>query len=244
MKKIIIIVLLVFIYVLIALGMEYYVGNDIYLFIGSSARFHYSDGKWTNDEGKPSYSKFQVYNTFTNKKIGTRNVKYNDGWYIRTKNQYIANNDVILFKGKGKLKILSYEETYVSDDRGVEKVLKKYNLPIKEYNGYYISIDIDNDGDNEKIYSLKNYYDGIYFERDVYYSLVYILDDGNMIELSYDKSNTQPNWSYTIPYIIDLNNDDNYEILVSKTTIDSKSSAKLKMYGLQDGKYVKLVSTE
>ncbi len=245
MKKVIIIVLIAIAYILIALGMEYYVGNDIYLFMGGNVRFHYSNGSWTNDAGKSSYTRFQVYDAFSNNKIGTYNVRYTDGWYIKTKNKYVSNNDVILYKGKGSLKIMPYEVNSKLDNVSMQSALKKYNLPTSGYNGYYIDLDIDADGENEKIYCLKNYYSGMYVERNIYYSLIYILDGDTIKEIVINKSSDQPQWSYVVSYIIDVNNDDKYEIFVGKSDIElNNSNIKIEMYGLEDNKYVKLVSTE
>ncbi len=245
MKKIILTLIIVIAYILIALSTEYYVGNDIYLFIAKNVRFHYSNGTWTNDANKDKYNKFQLYNIVDNKKIGTYDIKYNDGWYAKIRSRYSLVEGVLMFKGKGNLNILSYEEKGKLNDTEVKKVLKKYNLPTANYNGYYIEVDIDNDGKKEKVYALKNYYSGMYTEESMYYSFVFILDDGNIQQLILDKSVQQMEWTNEIGYILDVNNDNIYEILVSRSDIDIISQdASIKMYGLKDGKYVKLVGTE
>lgn len=244
MKKILIVLLIVVIYVLAALGMEYYVGDNIYLFLGGNVRFHYTKGEWTNEAGKRAYNKFQIYDAFSYKKIGTYDVKYENGWLIKAQNKYASNNNVILFKGKGNLSIAAYEVVNSTSDKKVESVLKKYKLPATDYNGYYINLDIDGDGDNEKIYCIKNFYNGMYLERTTYYSMIYVIDNDNVQELAISKSSTQPQWSYEVSYVMDVNNDNKYEILISKSNIELSNNIKIEMYGLEDGKYVKLVSTE
>lgn len=245
MKKMILIVIIVAAYVLIAFGMEYYVGNNIYLFMGKNVRFHYSNGTWTNDDNKSSYNKFQIYNIMNNKKIGTYDIKYDDGWYARSKGRYTSVEGVIMYKGKGKLNIISYEEKGKLDNGEVAKILKKFNLPTKNYNGYYIEIDVDNDGNKEKIYALKNYYSGMYFKETSYYSGIFIIKGSSIKEIVLDKSSKQLDYTNEITYIMDVDNDDMFEILISRSDIDiANKNINMKMYGLIDGEYVKLVGTE
>ena len=245
MKKIIIIVAIVLIYVLVALGMEYYVGNDIYFLAGKNVRFHYKDGEWTNENDKGTYSKFQIYNISTTKKVGKYNVMYKNGWYAKISGKYVSIDGTIMYKGKGSLNILSYDEIGKLDDNKVKTILKKFDLPVNNYNGYYINVDLDNDGTDEQLYCLKNYYNGMYFPNDVYYSLVFVIDGNETKKLILDRSTTQMEWSNEITYIIDFNNDGNYEILISRSSIDySNGNINMKMYGLSNGEYVKLVSAE
>lgn len=245
MKKIIVILLIVIAYVMIALGMEYYVGNDIYLLIGKSVRFHYSNGNWVNDVDKQSYNKFQIYNINDYKKIGTHDIKYSNGWYAKVGGKYSLVDGVLMFKGKGNLNFLPYEVNGKLNPNEVKSILSKNGLPTKNYNGYYIEVDIDNDGKKEKIYSLRNYYNGMYIDSDIYYSLIVIVDEHDVTKIILDKSVKQLGWTNEISYIVDVDNDNKYEILVGKSDIElDNDNIKLEMYGLKDGKYVKLVGTE
>ena len=85
----------------------------------------------------------------------------------------------------------------------------------------------------------------MYLKKDVYYSYIYIVNDGNIEDIILDKANEQLQYTNEVTYIMDVNNDNIYEILVSRSDIDLISTdVNMKMYGLEDGKYVKLVSTE
>lgn len=244
MKKLIIIICIITIYVLgMIIGIKLF-SNEMYLYMGNNIRWHYSDKKWENLENNIPYNNFMVYNTLENEYAGKYDIKYeNENWYIKKKNYELFDKPAIMFKGNKKLNIISYQENYDLDNSEVKALLNHLNLDMNNYTGYYIDIDLDNDDEIERIYCLTNS-EIIGINENIYYSLIYVKDGNQYIEVSLEKSNERFDTTYWISSIIDLNNDNKYELLVTKTDISQNEDKRdVIMYGLENNQYIKLIST-
>lgn len=243
MKKIIVVISIVALYILLAFVISNYVGNDTYLLMGENVRFHYHNGEWTNDENEEKYTNCQVYDKNDYSYLGKYTASYTSDWHIDM-NKSVINNDVLLFRSNKKLKLLSIKRNYELEDSEVKKALAKFKLPTDGYLGYYVSADIDNDGNIEYIYSITNVDVGMYRKASEYYTLIYMVKDNDIIEISLEKSNMYLSSVYEIGYILNVDKNSDYELIITKGGIIKETNEMYAdMYGLIDGKYVKLVGT-
>ena len=101
-----------------------------------------------------------------------------------------------------------------NDLNELKKVFKKDKLNIKDFNeANKVIVDLDNNGTNDIIYSVTLELD----ERSVY-SSVFVNLNGNIQVLCEDKDYKKT--TYSLEYIIDINNDKKYELIVSKSLND------------------------
>lgn len=241
MKKIVILISLIFIYVISMIFIINFFSDEIYLYFGN-IRWHYQNGNWENLNNGIPYNDFKVYNIAENKYVGTYNVKYeNENWYIKKDKYTNIDYPALMFKGK-KLNIASYEMKYDLNDSDVKKLLTHLNLETGNYTGYYIDFDLDNDGNKERIYCITNS-EIVGFVNNTYYSLIYIEDDNKYEEIVLKKEKEKFDTLYFINSIIDVNNDNKYELLVIQTDLNQGADeGVVSMYGLDTGKYIKLIS--
>lgn len=244
-KSIIIIILIVGIYLFLAIyGFDYI--DAIFhknIYIGDT-RWEYSNGKWIDSSSKISnglkLSNYYIYKQNTWEYVGRYDMKYNNNWYIRSKNGYAKYNfPLFAYKGSG-IKLYNFDTEYNVDKSKVNAILKKAN--ISKYSSLNLSksikFDVDNDGLDETIYVLSNVYSQN--EEPILFSIVALEDNG---EYKIIKSITKKEEEMlNIFAIIDVDGDKNLELVIAKEIFSCGNTYEL--YGLKDGKYVKLISTE
>ncbi len=194
--------------------------------IGDSTVWNYSSRHWSTLQNYKNISeinwkKFTVYED--NKKLGNYLVWKDDKWYFFTENReaVITNGGKILaYNSNHPIKIVDYKEEQItnSDKDVIDFVLSDHDLSTssKFTVSSKTTLDLDNDGEEETIYCLSNAF-ATEFVPDNAFSFV-VVKDGDNINYLYESvtNNTGTNSCKPfINYIIDVNNDKKYEIIIS-----------------------------
>lgn len=169
--------------------------------------------------------KFNVY--IDDEFLGNYNLKlYSGKWYIYDQEYNFVDygENIIAFNQDSKAKIIKYQTTdFTKEDKNdLTKILKENNI-IDSVNSIEkkINIDLDNDSANENLYIVSNVMSDD--KSNKAYSLVYVKDNEKIKflekiiepkgkELSINK--------YTLKAIIDINNDNKYEIILNSNNVD------------------------
>ena len=245
MKKYLIVILIVVMYLICVLVLPDVLTNKSYLIVGSSAKWVYQNGTWGNYTKIPTrLGRFKLYDINDGEYIGSTNLYYKNK-SITAKDKELFNNRFILaYKGSGDIKFIPYTRVYDIASNEILDVMKKVgvsdtNIPLASK----IAVDLDNDGADETIYE---FYNSLNYDTNIkkYYSIICIKDGNEYTKLVDKTSNYTFYDNYLVTAIIDFTNDGNYEIIIGESGISFDArDASYSMYGLKDGKYVKL-STE
>ena len=194
--------------------------------IGDSTVWNYSSRRWTTLENYKTLSdinwkKFTVYED--NNKLGNYLAWRDDKWYFFTedKEAVVTNGGKILaFNSNHPINVIKYNEVPTTDNDldVINYVLTDHELSTssKFTVNTKVDVDLDNDEELETIYCLSNAF-ATEFTPDNVFSFVVIKDDNNIFYLyeAVDDNTGVNSCRPFIHHIIDVNNDNNYEIIVS-----------------------------
>ncbi len=194
--------------------------------IGDSTVWNYSSKTWSTlqnykNVSEINWKKFTVYED--NKKLGNYLVWNDDKWYFFTENReaVVTNGGKILaYNSNHPIKVVDFKEEAIttSDKDVVDFVLSDHELSTssKFTVSTKTTLDLDNDGEEEEIYCLSNAF-ATDFLPDSVFSFVVVKDNDNINYLYESVSNNTGTNSCKpfIHHIIDVNNDNKYEIIVS-----------------------------
>src|SRR5574344_18419 len=214
MKKYIIIIVIISLYLIFAIfGTDIIDSiNNTYIYIGDNVRWKYSNNKWENIhvDGKFNLKNYKIYNIQTGEMVGKYNLLYDDTWYYKTGNKYSEYQDeMFAYKGNNKFKVIPYEMTEIDNRNIVKSCGITYNY--NDISAYQIDIY----DDNSYITLLKS-----------------IVTDSSI--LAKEQNN--------IYAIIDLTGDNKYEIITSTAGYSLSTDDVYNLYELNNGKYEKIIS--
>ena len=131
------------------------------------------------------------------------------------------------------IKVSPIKNSYVmtDDDKKIFKqVLPGYNLDSVYFNK--IIVDLNNDGLNEEIYIINNF--NLINIQDNIVSYVFLrTSNGNIIDVLKNESSDQSKVpAYRFCYAVDIDNDNNYEIILSEFYNESKVNYNIYKYNL------------
>ena len=244
MKKYIIIVSVVILYVLVILTGNLFIGNKTYLIINPKIRWEYKSGKWSKMEpSKKVLGKFDLYDMSTFKKSGSYDLMYDGTVKVKYKKDFEDTSNDSIYAVKGNIKFIDYKKDTVLTNSEQSQFLAGTKLKLDGIISLRkVIIDLDNDKEKETLYFVNNY-EFLEDELPTYYSGVYIYDNGNYDKIIEKSSKTGFRNFYGIFSIIDFKNDGKYEIIISDAGINrSHDSDEYYMYGLEDNKYVELIN--
>lgn len=119
------------------------------------------------------------------------------------------------------------------DDEYIEQFIYENQISNKTtYRASRIAYDFDKDGNPEYIYTISNYSLSVtdYSQK----GFIFIVKDNKIININ----NNDGNGPFTVMQILDLDNDDNYELIVNKGDIDVKSfDSCYQIYKMNEGKW-------
>ena len=228
-NKIYIIVLLIIIFLLFDIFVHLNINENV-IYIGNTTKVIVKDEKITinnkNTNLKLMKSKIYFNKEFIDGYIKSSKSKMNNGVTIydayNLNGQLLRfNDDLIAYTGKNNIKIADCNSSdFISteDDKYIADFLLSefgngISLDVPLSYDYYKKIiyDIDNDGDDEYIYSLDIIESGV---SD--YSYVFIVDDEEKILVSRKKGDIKDSNLPRVFFfnLIDFNNDNNYEIVL------------------------------
>ena len=207
-----------------------------YLIINGENFYEYKDDQITTisfSDTDFENDRFNVYNDSKNRGsfyVSKDSSEYQFIKFFRSKGSdgYIPKLPFIALTQGMELINFTKEELNDKDIEDLKKLLldKEINDFGKLFKSYKINVDLDNDKVNETIYVISNYdYVNVY---DNMFSMIYVNDDNKQYILEenyYTKDNIEDFIQLNVSYILDLNGDKNYTIVVSSsdnnTTIDN-----------------------
>jgi hypothetical protein len=226
---VLIVILIVFLGAMYLLFGKDNISKDRYsttFIIGDKTIWNYSSRSWGTLQnykniGEINWKKFTVYED--NKKLGNYLVWYDDKWYFFTdsKEAVMTNGGKILaYNSNHPIKVADFKEEVVdsSDKDIVDFVLSDHDLSTssKFTVSKKITMDLDNDEEQETIYCLSNAF-ATEFIPDTVFSYV-VVKDGTNVYYLYESTEDNKGTNSCRPFIhhiIDVNNDNKYEIIVS-----------------------------
>ena len=190
-------------------------------------------------------NKFEVYKDQEYK--GSYYIQnYDDTWYFFDDKNVSQDlyGQLFAYKSDKAIDVVNFKEEEPSLME-VNSVLNKYNIKVNSFDdlsiSQKISMDFDNDGTDEYIYSLSNYMSNtvkttifsivVYVDNDKYSDIIKFLDK-------------DVKYIYSLSNIIDVNEDKKYEIIVEHEKPYNASLNCHSMYGLKKGKYDTINSCE
>ena len=248
-KKYVVIVSILIIYMMIMLlifgGDKESVANGTYIVVGNDARWKYEDDKWDNLDTQDDIFNDTEFNVYKNQvyqgKYYLQN--YNDTWYFFDKNNqsYDLEGQLFAYSSEDEINVIEFtvEEAGLNE---LNDLLKKYNMIVSSMSelsyAQKISLDFDNDQKDEYIYSISNLMAENIKNNE--FSLVLYVDENKTSEIINNISN--PDYIYSISNIIDVNDDQKYELIIEHQKPMNVSMNCHSMYQLKKGKYELLKS--
>ena len=220
------------------------------IIIGNSGGFKKVNKRWTpinNEENLKSYSgnKFNVY--IDNSYLGKYKLLYDDKWYLFKDNNNPVNyeGNMLALSGSIKYKVFNFDMHDIEDTTYVKKALKENDLSEDSTltYSYYIDIDLNNDGKDERIYTISNKfpYEDI---GNISFSYIFMIKDEKIIYLYKNKEELDDIYSGCNPYInsfIDIDEDDKPEIIAG-CSYYSVEGTKYNLYKFNNYMFKSLVS--
>lgn len=241
-------------------------GFSIYFFIGKDSIaaqkvqttillnpdtiFEYSNKSWVrvnrNYLNDYNWKEFDVF--LDSKYKGKKLVWHDDQWYIFDKNKTAINytENFLGIKANYDINVKDFE--VITDDNldYAYELLSKYNLPSNSEltENDKVVIDIDNDGINEEIYLISNTFP-MDTEPDVIFSNVFMVKDNKKYTIleSSEKGDPFSGCLPSINSIIDVDNDNNYEILLTCSKYSAQDPINT-LYKFDKTQFNKVISNE
>lgn len=236
-----IVILLVILNSLILFFENYY--NQI-LIIGGNTIVEYRNNKLLKIKKinrinkRLNYKKYSVYNDskFEDYYINFEYGDYNNISYTLFNNsddETSITESLLAYTNDLNIKVSPIKNSYVmtNDDKKIFKqVLPGYNLDSVYFNK--IIVDLNNDGLNEEIYIINNF--NLINIQDNIVSYVFLrTSNGNIIDVLKNESSDQSKVpAYRFCYAVDIDNDNNYEIILSEFYNESKVNYNIYKYNL------------
>lgn len=187
-----------------------------------------SENKWRNMDKKIVYGskKFSVY--IDKKFKGNFDIDLiNDKWYYfnSENNEESYQGELFAHNGSRNIKLVDYNSSLITVDdlKYLNDIFDNIDISAIILNdlliGQKVTIDIDNDSKNECIYSISNFYCE-QCNKNKYFSTVFIVDNNNVtiLDKSYNENDYYEIPLYSLEYIIDIDENKNYELILSRTT--------------------------
>lgn len=192
--------------------------------IGNNSVFAYKNNNWDrlkveNDTLKEfSWQEFDIYSK--NEKLGTYSLWYDSKWYAFDKKRKAINLDdsFIGISSNYEIKVLDYQQEQFTSSNYVTQILKENNLPINSQftSNYKIDLDVDQDESLEELYLITNVFP-IDFNPEKLFAIVFMVKGDNIYYLYKDirNNNSFNGCKPFVQSILDVDNDNNYEVLIS-----------------------------
>lgn len=222
-------VLLLFILIIFFIVMFFMYGINKKKTVGSfvvnkNEMFSFSEGTWkvirtADDLKKFNWEKFNVY--ADNELLGKKMLWYddNDGWYLfdSNRNSYNYAGNLFAYNTTYDFQYLNIVSSDIDTLSYAKTLMKKNNVNVNTSytNANLYEVDFDNDGVQEKFYTITNAFD-IDNNPSKYFSFVFMVKNEKIYVL-YNAVAKFSTYDGCIPYINaigDFDNDKNREILI------------------------------
>lgn len=248
--KIILIVLTVYLAIMLIIFLPEYFRNkkdNIYILSGNFVKIKYEKGAWSRITDTSDYKlkEFSVYES--SQYIGQYKLLFSNRFYLYDLDGKTVDYNGVLFAYRGSLGLKVYDvvnklELDDDDKYNLKKVLSMIDINYTEELNLFqkADLDIDNDGDLEKVYCINNYY--IDNPSDKVFSLIYVSDNDKIKILEkkiIDSSEIYDEESYEIHKILDIKEDNKMELLYTKNYYSQPEKECAVLHNLF-GKYKKI----
>lgn len=241
-KWVVLVLIVIILYVLFAIffGKKETVSSNNYLLIGNSLIWHEKNGKMyqeTKVSNDLLQQKFVVFDGIN--RVNVDNLKYSDQqWYFFDTNykQLAANNYRVAYSGNLKIRLANYSLEFYddNDDQYIEEVAEPESA--EQFDRYRktlnkVNFDFDGDGSIETLYTITStILDVVNYS---FHSYMFLVDDDNVIS----QVQTTGSNPLLIEEVLDLDNDDKFEIVVSKGILDNPTlDACYQIYKIDENK--------
>lgn len=241
-KRKIFIVVILLVIVLVGVGLVikniFFQSSHNYLFIKDTMLWEQNGDKWkqlneTNDDiFKQKYTLYDGVNSTKDVKLQ----KEENGWYYFSNNyKQIKPTNLRGLSNIGSIKFANYKQNFATqnDTEYITEALSQINVNMID--GYYtskVTLDFDNDGNEESVYITSNY--SFDFVNYKIYTVVYQVINGKVTQII-DKAQDLP---YNFFEILDIDNDGKYEMILTYGVQNQPTlSSCYKMYKLNSGKW-------
>ena len=249
-KKYIILVSILFVYLAFMLCFWYLQeqkkGKEYYLIISPNTIIKHEEGKFKQvaNESVVENEIFQVY--ISQEKLGNyyiRNFK-NNWYYIEENNVNHRIHDAFFATNNPEITLLKFQKEELNDEdhEKISIMLSELDIKTNRENtfGEKIIVDLDSDNIQEIIYAVNYKYAKDDEEAEI--NLVILNKNGNLSVI--DKKNMDKNvpvfdCTKKVDTLIDINNDQKYEIITSCMYFDRIGTCH-DLYQLKKGKYEKI----
>lgn len=256
MKKKIAMIITIFLVVVCLLVCLLYIpyikNNSIYVIIENNAIWRNTNGKWSNVNSRElkrmSFDKFYFFDR--NNYLGESYLNYIDYIEVYDKNyqKVVLGDGALLIKSPIPLKntkiINYYEDITESESEYIDDILSKYSLKMEDdIEVIKYIVDLNKDGEEDILYNISNFYSDE--EEDQAFSIIFAVigEKTEIIDsVIVDKSEELSVYSTNLRYVIDIDSDDNYEIMVLKSIFGGENDCyDMYKYDYNLGKFIKLI---
>ncbi len=248
--KVVITVLILYLCLMLIIFLPGYIRNrkdNLYIISGNFVKIKYEQGKWDNVTDSKDYrlKKFKLYED--NKYKGIYKIIYNNQFHLYDEKGKVVDYSGRLFGYRGSIPLniidSTINENYIDISEQDQTIIKKAlsEKKVESYNDFNlfqkISIDVDDDGTKENIYSVSNYFASEV--KDKAFSIIFIEKNNELTfiqdkVISSDKIYFEP--YYEIQMIIDIKNNNKYEVLITKNYFSQPEKECALLYNLYDKK--------
>lgn len=246
-KSIVIIISLLVIYLIImlVLFLPSYLRkmNDKLYIITNDYSIKYEKGNWKYFDSSSDYKKkFDIY--VDNSYLGNYNAVFNNRFFL-----YNDDLEPVRYGGKlfGYNGTISLDYYYIEELEKTENDISVINRALESLGVYdineinlfqKISIDIDNDQNNETVYCINNYY--TYDGKDKF-SIIFVDNDGKIDIIEKVITTEDMIYSatiYGIDSVMDVKQDKSYELIITKNYYSDPDSECVVIYNLTNKKVI------
>lgn len=233
--------------------LPYIDSNSTYVIVENNTIWKNNNGIWSNSNLRNlKRISFEEFYSFSSEGyIGKTYLDYDNELKIYNSNfeEISLTNGILSVKTNTLLKNTTtakfYDEIDDADYPYIEEVLNKYSI---NYDSYMTSlkytIDLNNDGEEDTIYSISNFYTEE--DKAQAFSIIFSVINSNIEIIDYvivdEKEELKTKASY-LRYIADVDYDNNYEFIILKTSYgDVKNDCYIMYkYHSDSNKYIKLI---
>lgn len=246
---ILIIISLVFSFIYI----PYVNNNSTYVVVEDNTVWKKTGDKWTTSNirnlKRLSFDEFYSFNT--REYMGKTYLNYTDELEVYDNNfeKISLTNGLLSVKSKNGLKNKKtakyFDDIDESDHSYIDEVLEKYSITDEgTMTALRYTIDLNNDGNEDIIYSISNFYNDE--EKAQAFSIIFSVIDDNIEIINskiVDASEELKEKALYLRYIADVDSDDNYELIILETAFGDIENDCNEMYKYNNSsnKFVKLI---
>lgn len=221
------------------------------LIIGNDTIWQLKEKSWYNianvaDKEELNWEEFTVF--VDNKKIGKYSMVYDNKWYLfdKDRNAYPYSGSLIAYSANYEMKVKEFSKEQISDYTKVNEVLTENNLSTNSELtvSNYIKVDFDSDGKEEEFYMVSNAFPKE-SNPNYIFSIVFMEKDDIIYPIykSIDKNRSLNGCKPYISAIIDVDDDNKYEIVLSCSEYSVEKTIDM-LYQFNNDKFSIIVSNQ